>query len=112
MPRKVDVDAMFSEEALELTVGGTTYTVESLSADCILRLQEAIEQRTPTGAIEGLFAILGSLGLSREEIGNWDFRRVLVVAKELVDHFTSVQQAAVQTGQSAEVAEVDGSIVN
>jgi len=112
MTRKVDLDALYVIEGLELTLGGNTYTVASLSAGQILGLQEAVEKRTEAGAIEALFGILGALGVQREELLTWDFRVMLAAARVLIEHFTSVQQVAAQTGQSAEVAEVDASIVN
>ena len=112
MPRKVDLDAMYVEEALELTTGGKTYTVEKLSAKSVMGLQQAVANRESVQAIDAMLDILGSLGLGREEILTWDFRTVLGAAGAIVEHFTSLQPASVPTPQSAEVAEVDGSIVN
>ena len=98
MARKVDLDATLIEEPLELTVGGTTYTIPTVSVDYVMRLQQASESGSGTAATETLIEMLSPLGVPRDELLKWSYRKALAAATEIAQHFTSLPGTATTPG--------------
>ena len=98
MARKVDLDATLIEEVLELTVGGKTYPIPTVSVDYVMRLQQASESGSGTAVTETLIEMLSPLGVPREELLQWSYRKALAAAREIAEHFTSLPGTATPPG--------------
>jgi len=90
MARKIDVDAMIAADPLDLIVGGETHRIENLNVGSVLDLQEAAESGSGAQATKALLAILEPLGIPRDELLKWSYRRVLVAVKAIGEHFTTL----------------------
>jgi len=98
MARKVNLDETLIEEPLELTVGGKTYMIPTVSVDYVMRLQGASEAVSGTAATEALIEMLSPLGVPRDELLSWSYRKALAAAREIAEHFTSLPGTATPPG--------------
>ena len=101
MARKVNLDETLIEEPLELTVGGKTYMIPTVSVDYVMRLQGASEAVSGTAATEALIEMLSPLGVPRDELLKWSYRKALAAATEIAQHFTSLPGTATPPGAEA-----------
>jgi len=69
-----------------------------VSVDYVMRLQGASEAVSGTAATEALIEMLSPLGVPRDELLNWSYRKALAAAREIAEHFTSLPGTATPPG--------------
>ena len=96
--KRVNVDESVIEEALELTVGGKTCMIPSVSVGYVMDLQQASESGSGTAATETLIKMLSPLGVPRDAVLLLSYRKALGAAREIAEHFTSLPGTATPPG--------------
>ena len=96
--RKLNLDEQIIEDPLELTVEGKVYLIPTVTVEYVMRLQQASETVSGTAATETLLEMLAPLGVPREQIMAWSYRKALMAATEIAQHFTSLPEMMASPG--------------
>jgi len=94
MPTKrVDLDAILGEDALELTLAGKTFTIKDAPVSMLLRIQQAAENNQNVDALEIIREVLGPLGWAEEHEKQIGTKAAIMASAVIADHFTSFPDA-------------------
>jgi hypothetical protein len=94
--KKLDLDALLGEEALELTLAGETWTIEDAPIALLMRIQKAAENGERIDALQVIEETLKPLGWKKEHSEKIGTKGAILASAAISRHFTECPDALEQ----------------